>query len=96
MPDTEENQAEFPQSTRQPPGLGFPIMRAVVLNSLVTGMFLGLAVGPYSGKKTGETALLRTLFDQLRRGDLLLSDRYYGGWFRLALLRERGVEFVMR
>ena len=30
----------------------------------------------------------------LQRGDLMLTDRYYGGWFMLALLRALGVEFV--
>jgi putative transposase len=92
MPDTEENQAEYPQPTSQAEGLGFPILRAVALTSLATGMMLSLAAGPYAGKETGETAL----FDKLRRGDLVLSDRYYGGWFMLALLRELGVEFVTR
>ena len=80
----------------QTEGLGFPLMQAVALTSLATGMVLALATGPYAGKETGETALFRTLFDELRRGDLVLSDRYYGGWFMLALLRELGVEFVTR
>jgi hypothetical protein len=40
-----------------------------------------LALGPYAGKETGETALFRSLFDQLKTGDLVLSDRYYGGLF---------------
>ena len=94
MPDTEENQKEYPQSNTQAEGLGFPILRGVALTSLATGMVLALATGPYAGKETGETALLRTLFDKLRRGDLVLADRYYGGWFMLALLHELGVEFV--
>ena len=102
MPDTEENQAEYPQPSSQAAGLGFPILRAVALTSLATGMVLGLAMGPYAGKETGETALFRTLFEKLRRGDaltrgdLVLSDRYYGGWFMLALLHALGVEFVTR
>ena len=96
MPDTKENQEEYPQSTSQAEGLGFPIMRAVALTSFSTGMVLGLATGPYAGKETGETALFRTLFPKLRPGDLVLADRFYGGWFMLALLRERGVEFVTR
>jgi len=96
MPDTDENQAEYPQSTSQAEGLGFPIMRGVALTSLATGMVMALATGPYSGKETGETALFRTLFDRLKKGDLVLSDRYFGGWFMLALLRELGVEFVTR
>jgi putative transposase len=96
MPDTAENQAEYPQSTSQAEGLGFPIMRAVALCSLATGMVMALACGPYAGKETGETALLRTLFDALSRGDIVLADRYYGGWFMLALLQALGVDFVSR
>ena len=96
MPDTAENQAEYPQSTSQAAGLGFPIMRAVALCSLATGMVMALACGPYAGKETGETALLRTLFDALSRGDVVLGDRYYGGWFMLALLQGLGVDFVSR
>lgn len=96
MPDTEHNQEEYPQPASQSEGLGFPLMRAVALTSLVTGMVLALATGPYAGKETGETALFRTLFDKLQRGDLVLSDRYYGGWFMLALLHSLGIEFVTR
>jgi hypothetical protein len=96
LPDTPENQAEYPQSKTQAEGLGFPIMRVVALCSLATGMIRAMACGPYAGKETGETALLRTLFEALSSGDVLLGDRYYGGWFMLALLRERGVDFVVR
>jgi putative transposase len=96
MPDTPENQAEYPQSKSQAEGLGFPIMRVVALCSLATGMIRAAACGPYAGKETGETALLRTLFDALSPRDVLLGDRYYGGWFMLALLRERSVDFVVR
>ncbi len=96
MADSDANQAEYPQPTTQAEGLGFPILRAVALTSLATGMVRALAMGPYAGKETGETALFRTLFDKLQCGDLILADRYYGGWFMLALLRELGVEFVTR
>jgi hypothetical protein len=96
MPDTPENQAEYPQSTSQAEGLGFPIMRAVALCSLATGMITGMACGPYAGKETGEPALLRKLFDTLSPGDVLLGDRYYCGWFMLALLQELGIDFVVR
>jgi len=59
-------------------------------------MVMALACGPYAGKETGETALFRTLFDALSRGDVVLSDRYFGGWFMLALLQASGVDFVSR
>jgi hypothetical protein len=77
MPDTDANQAAYPQSTSQKPGLGFPIVRMVVLLSLATGLLCDMALGPYAGKETGENALLRTLWDALQPGDIFLADRLY-------------------
>ena len=56
MPDTPTNQAAYPQAGTQQAGLGFPIARMVVLLSLATAMVSGMALGPYQGKETGETA----------------------------------------
>ncbi|HUG89764.1 MAG TPA: IS4 family transposase, partial [Planctomycetaceae bacterium] len=61
MPDTPENQAEYPQQPGQAPGCGFPIARIVVVFSLAVGSVLEAAIGPYYGKRTGENSLLRTL-----------------------------------
>ncbi len=96
MPDTAENQEAYPQQPQQKKGLGFPIARAVVLMSLATGMLKGMALGPYAGKKTGEMALLRQLLDGFQPGDILLADRYYCSYFMIALLMERGIDFVTR
>lgn len=94
MSDTEENQEEYPQANTQAEGLGFPILRAVAVTSLATGMVMDLATGRYAGKETGETALLRSLFHVFQRGDVALFDRYYAGWIMLALLQEMEVDFV--
>jgi hypothetical protein len=94
--DTEENQAEYPQNPKQQEGLGFPILRGVVLICLRTGLLLDAQVGPYSGKGTGETALLWKLLHVLRRGDLLVADSYFCTYWLLAECRRRGVEVVMR
>jgi hypothetical protein len=96
MPDTPDNQAAFPQSNTQSEGVGFPIARMVVLVSLATAMVQGMAVGPYAGKETGETALLRELLDRLKAGDIVLADRYYCTYFMIALLQERGIDVVAR
>jgi len=96
LADTPENQKEYPQSTSQAPGLGFPLMRMVVLISLATGMVTAMENGPFAGKETGETALLRKLFPNLKPGEVLLADRYYSGWFMLALLQQLGIRFVVR
>ena len=50
MPDTEENQKAYPQPQTQKPGLGFPLIRLVVLLSLATAACHGLDWGPYQGK----------------------------------------------
>ena len=96
MPDTQANQAEYPQHTAQQEGIGFPIARMVVLVSLATAMVSGMALGPYSGKETGETALLRELFGRLVVGDIVLADRYYCSYFLIVLLQELGVDVVTR
>jgi putative transposase len=96
MPDTEENQAAYPQPACQQQGLGFPLARMVVLLSLATAMVKGMALGPYAGKETGETALLRELLARFQPGDLLLADRYYCSYFMIAFLLELGIDFVVR
>jgi hypothetical protein len=96
MPDTPDNQREYPQNPTQARGLGFPIMRIVVVFSLACGTVLDCAIGRYQGKQTGENSLLRTLAAAFEPGDVVLGDRYYGGWFDLALWRQRGVDPVVR
>ena len=96
MPDTPENQEAYPQARTQRQGLGFPVARVVVLLSLATGMLTDMAMGPCTGKETGETALLRQLFGRFRPGDILLGDRYFCSYFMIALLQEMGVDFVTR
>lgn len=95
-PDTPQLQAKYPQPSTQKPGLGFPLIRLVVLMSLATAMLNGMAMGPYAGKETGETALFRQLLDRLKPGDVLLADRYFCSYFMVALLQERKIDCVMR
>jgi hypothetical protein len=96
LPDTPENQAEYPQVPGQRRGCGFPIARIVVVFSLAVGTVLDAAIGKYQGKQTGENSLFRTLHEVLREGDVVLADRYFSGWFDLALLQQRGVDTVVR
>ena len=86
MPDTEANQAAFPQSGEQKPGLGFPVAQLVALISLSTGAVLGLAMGFTRGKGSGEQALFRELMPQLDGGDVILVDRYHCTYFTIAML----------
>lgn len=96
MPDTADNQAEFPQQNSQKPGVGFPIARACAVLSLATAAIHDLKIGPYEGKETGETALLREILDCLEEGDVAVFDRCYCSFMMLAVLRHRGVHFCAR
>jgi len=94
LADTAANQAAYPQSTSQAAGVGFPIVRLVALLGLASGALVGAALGPYAGKGTGETALLRTLFEHLRRGDVLVADRYYCSYWMVVQTQPLGVDVV--
>ncbi|MCX7427713.1 MAG: IS4 family transposase, partial [Planctomycetia bacterium] len=96
MPDTPANQQEYPQQSSQKPGVGFPIFRACVILSLATACVMELAFGRYSGKETGETALLRSLLDSLEAGDVLVADRFYCSFMMIALLLGHGCDVCAR
>jgi hypothetical protein len=96
MPDTPANQAVWPQPAAQKPGVGFPLARLVAVMSLNCAAVLGLAIGPYAGKGTGEPALLQELMVCLETGDVLLADRYYSSFCMIATLLSRGVDSLFR
>ena len=96
MPDTPENQAEYPQHKAQQPGVGQPIARAVAILSLATASVMDVAIGPYSGKETGELALLRSILKSLCEGDIAVMDRYYCSFMMIALLLAQGTQVCAR
>jgi len=96
MPDTPQNQEVYPQSKSQKSGVGFPIARAVAVLSLATACLRDLAIGPYTGKQTGETALLRSLRGALAPGDVAVMDRYYGSYFCIAELFLQDTQVCVR
>jgi hypothetical protein len=96
MPDTAENQDQYPQPSEQKPGCGHPIMRLVVLFSLTTGVVLRAAMAACQGKQTGESTMLRQhMANALQSGDVLLGDCIFSGWIDVALLQQRGVHVVV-
>jgi hypothetical protein len=92
-PDTPANQKVFPQQKVQKPGCGFPIIRLVALLSLATGMLTAWTTGCWSQH---EVALLQTLWDYLRPGEVLLADRGFCNWALLAQCFKRNVHAVFR
>ena len=96
MPDTEANQAEYPQSRSQKPGLGFPIARILLIISLAVGTVLEAAMGPYQGKQSSELGLYRQISGQLQPGDIALADRFFCNYWVIADSQRRGVDVVFR
>jgi hypothetical protein len=96
MPDTPQNRASYPQPVVQQPGIGFPLARVTVLLSLATGACHDLAIAPYAGKGTGETTLLRQMYDSLSPGDVVVADALFDNYFLACELRQRDIELVAR
>lgn len=89
--DTRANQKAFPQHANQAEGIGFPLMRMVLLQCLSTGMVHDVAYGPSKGKETGEMALAREVLPNLPDGALLMGDCYFPSFFIMANLMSRGI-----
>jgi Transposase DDE domain len=66
------------------------------LLSLATGACHDLAIAPYAGKGTGETTLLRAMYDALSPGDVVLADALFDNYFLACELRRLGIELVAR
>lgn len=94
MPDTPQNQAMYPQPSTQAPGVGFPLARLVVVVCLATGAVLDTAIGPHSGKGSGELGLVRRLLDGFDPGDVMLADALYCNYFLIATLVAKGVDVL--
>jgi hypothetical protein len=94
MPDTPENQALYPQPSTQAPGVGFPLARLVMVICLASGAALDAAIGPHSGKGTGELGLVRRLLEGFSPGDVMLADALYCNYFLIATLMVAGVDVL--
>ncbi|MDP1691821.1 MAG: IS4 family transposase [Burkholderiaceae bacterium] len=64
--------------------------------SLSCATVIDWAMGPYAGKQAGEAALLWTLLENFKPGDVTIADRLYTSYFTIAWLAQLGVDVVMR
>jgi len=82
------------QPSTQTPVVGLPLARLVVVICLATGAALDMAVGPHSGKGSGELGLVRSLLKGFRPGDMMLADALYCNYFLIATLMAAGVDVL--
>jgi hypothetical protein len=83
MPDTPENQSEFPQPSLQKPGCGFPVVTLVACFSLASGALLHWVE---STLKSHESRIFRKMLDFLGPGELVLGDRGYCSYYNIAMV----------
>ena len=91
--DTPENQRAYPQSARQQPGCGFPLVRWVALFSLASGALLDVVMG---NKHQAELQPFRKLWDGLKAGMIFLADRGFCDYVTIVALSLRKVDCVLR
>ncbi|HST79932.1 MAG TPA: IS4 family transposase [Verrucomicrobiae bacterium] len=92
-PDTRKNRRCYPPL--QTPQPNFPMLRVMVLFSLVSGAVLSVVTGDL---RTAELPMLYQMFPLLVPTDILVADRGFGNFVLLALLGhfKPGVDFIGR
>lgn len=93
LPDTPANQEVYPQSSRQRPGCGFPLMRIAVMFLLATGQVLEAF---YSPMRISERRLFRRFYQSLAPDDVVLGDRGCCSYPDLVMLLAQGNDAVFR
>ncbi len=93
MPDTEANQAAWPQPRSQARGCGFPLVKLVGLFSQGSGALLYLAEGHLHQH---ERMLARQLWRHLEPGEVALADRGFCSYQDLCAIVAQGADAVMR
>lgn len=85
------NRAAWPPSANVTPGAGCPVLRIVVLFSLLSGAILAQASGSLG---VSELRLWLELLPHLQPGEILLGDRAYSQYVVLALLQAARVDYL--
>jgi hypothetical protein len=93
MPDTAENQEQWPQPTCQKKGCGFPVVQMVGIFSLASG---ALTAHAQSDRHTHESVLFAQLHGTLEKSDIILEDRGFCSYGSICQLLKRKVDTVAR
>lgn len=93
MPDTMENQKEYPQPKSQKAGCGFPIAKIGIIFSLATGAAVALVIDVLN---THDLKLARKLYEFLNRGDVVLGDRAFCAYADIFSIKSLDCDAVFR
>jgi len=93
MPDTDANQAAWPQPGNQAAGCGFPVAGLVGCFCLGSAALLRVVVCRWQDH---EALVWRRLWEFFEAGDVVLADRAYCSFGSMAALSQRGMDLVLR
>jgi len=93
LPDTEVNQAEYPQSSNQKKGCGFPIMQLVGLTNLCHG---GLEQFFTSDTNHHDHFVMAGMLPFIGKNEVAVTDRAFGSFEMFATLSRQGSWMVSR
>jgi hypothetical protein len=93
MPDTVENQKEYPQPSSQKPECGFPIAKIGVIFSLVTGAAVAFCIDVLN---THDIKLARKLYSFLKPNDVLVGDRAFCAYADMFTIKKFNCDVVFR
>jgi len=92
MPDTKDNQADWPQYKSQKLGCGFPNATICACFNLHNGALLSYEMG---NKKSHELPLLRKQWDTFKVGDIFLGDKGFCSYFDQFSFKDKGVDSII-
>ncbi|WP_193201020.1 IS4 family transposase, partial [Nostoc sp. MG11] len=93
MPDTVDNQKEYPQPSTQKEGCGFPIAKIGVIFSLVTGAAVALCIDVMN---THDIKLARKLSSFLKPNDVLVGDRAFCAYADMFIIKKLDCDALFR
>ena len=93
IPDTPQNQREYPQVGTMKKGCSFPVMKVVALFSLLSGAVLAAGCGHIN---VSEFRLLYDLLPHISPPDILVADRGFGNCCVLGWLQSMKIDFIAR
>ena len=96
MPEPEAHQQADPQPGSQPPGLGLPGARLVVVLALACGAVWAAAVGRIKAQQSSAIMLCPGWHAHLERDDGVRAERVSGSYGESAWLLGRGSDMVLR
>lgn len=97
MPDTKPNEDEFGKPKSRSGQGAFPQMRLMTLMALSVRLMLDVAYAPYTGKGTGERALVMQILSQLAyQGLLFLLDAGLYSFEIVSEITRAGQKFIVK